>query len=656
MNILILSPGRRVEVVEYFKEVFHRDGGLVYTLDMSPYAPALYFGDKYFCVEKDFNHIERYVQNIIFICENYGIKSVISLIDPELVLLSQYQGEFDKFGIKTILSDIRFTESTFDKYVFYQKYKDTIRLIPTVESYSEAHKMIESREWSYPIFAKLRDGSASIGICKIDTEDDFAITRNNDKYIYQPFIEGIEYGVDVYFDLISGELISVFIKRKLAMRAGETDKSISVKSAKILSEILKVGKISGIRGPVDVDVFVSNRGEVFINEINPRFGGGYPHAYQCGVNFMELIMNNLKGIVNKPQFNNYEEDVILLKYSFFIPCKKMINHVYIIAEAGVNHNGRLDLALQLCNAAKDAGADAVKFQTWKTEKIVTRNAELAVYQENNISDKTKSQFKMLKELELSYDNFEVVKNHCDEIGIQFLSTPDEIDSLDFLCNFNLPFIKLGSGDVTNIPFLRLVGSRHIDVVLSTGMSYLGDVEIAYRTLIEAGAKSVSLLHCTTNYPCPMHEVNLRAIQTLKDAFHCSVGYSDHTMGVEVPVAAVAMGAEIIEKHFTLDKEMDGPDHKASLNPEELKQMVVAIRHIEQALGDGIKQPNESEKQISEVVLKRIVAATPIKEGEVLSADNMTVKRSTVGLKASLWDLVNGRIATCNYAIDEPIII
>lgn len=334
----------------------------------------------------------------------------------------------------------------------------------------------------------------------------------------------------------------------------------------------------------------------------------------------------------------------------------MINHVYIIAEAGVNHNGRLDLALQLCNAAKDAGADAVKFQTWKTEKIVTRNAELAVYQENNISDKTKSQFKMLKELELSYDNFEVVKSHCDEIGIQFLSTPDEIDSLDFLCNFNLPFIKLGSGDVTNIPFLRLVGSRHIDVVLSTGMSYLGDVEIAYRTLIEAGSKSVSLLHCTTNYPCPMYEVNLRAIQTLKDAFHCSVGYSDHTMGVEVPVAAVAMGAEIIEKHFTLDKEMDGPDHKASLNPEELKQMVVAIRHIEQALGDGIKQPNESEKQISEVVLKRIVAATPIKEGEVLSADNMTVKRSTVGLKASLWDLVNGRIATCNYAIDEPIII
>lgn len=306
--------------------------------------------------------------------------------------------------------------------------------------------------------------------------------------------------------------------------------------------------------------------------------------------------------------------------------------VYIIAEAGVNHNGRLDLALRLCDVAKAAGVDAVKFQTWKTEKIVTQTAAKATYQVENTHSNEETQFDMLKKLELSYRQFFEIKEYCDKIGIDFLSTPDEEDSLNFLVDLHLP------------------------VILSTGMSYLSDVETAYRTLLKAGAKSVSLLHCTTNYPCPMSEVNLRAMQTLKDAFHCVVGYSDHTMGIEIPIAAAAMGAEIIEKHFTLDKEMDGPDHKASLNPEELKQMVVAIRHIEQALGDGIKQPNESEKQISEVVLKRIVAATPIKEGEVLSADNMTVKRSTVGLKASLWDLVNGRIATCNYAIDEPIII
>lgn len=330
--------------------------------------------------------------------------------------------------------------------------------------------------------------------------------------------------------------------------------------------------------------------------------------------------------------------------------------VYIIAEAGVNHNGRLDLALRLCDVAKAAGVDAVKFQTWKTEKIVTQTAAKATYQVENTHSNEETQFDMLKKLELSYRQFFEIKEYCDKIGIDFLSTPDEEDSLNFLVDLHLPVLKIGSGEVTNIPYLRRIGSKHLPVILSTGMSYLSDVETAYRTLLKAGTKSVSLLHCTTNYPCPMSEVNLRAMQTLKDAFHCVVGYSDHTMGIEIPIAAAAMGAEIIEKHFTLDKEMDGPDHKASLNPEELKQMVVAIRHIEQALGDGIKQPNESEKQISEVVLKRIVAATPIKEGEVLSADNMTVKRSTVGLKASLWDLVNGRIATCNYAIDEPIII
>ena len=330
--------------------------------------------------------------------------------------------------------------------------------------------------------------------------------------------------------------------------------------------------------------------------------------------------------------------------------------VYIIAEAGVNHNGRLDLALRLCDVAKAAGVDAVKFQTWKTEKIVTQTAAKATYQVENTHSNEETQFDMLKKLELSYRQFFEIKEYCDKIGIDFLSTPDEEDSLNFLVDLHLPVLKIGSGEVTNIPYLRRIGSKHLPVIVSTGMSYLSDVETAYRTLLKAGAKSVSLLHCTTNYPCPMSEVNLRAMQTLKDAFHCVVGYSDHTMGIEIPIAAAAMGAEIIEKHFTLDKEMDGPDHKASLNPEELKQMVVAIRHIEQALGDGIKQPNESEKQISEVVLKRIVAATPIKEGEVLSADNMTVKRSTVGLKASLWDLVNGRIATCNYAIDEPIII
>ena len=331
-----------------------------------------------------------------------------------------------------------------------------------------------------------------------------------------------------------------------------------------------------------------------------------------------------------------------------------MNRVYIIAEAGVNHNGDKNLALRLCDAAKAAGVDAVKFQTWKTEKIVTKSAALAEYQENNISDKGASQFEMLKQLELSYNEFVEVRDYCNQIGIQFLSTPDTEEDMDFLLSLGLPVLKIGSGEVTNIPFLRAIGKRHQKVILSTGMSNLSDVEKAYNTLLESGAKEVSLLHCTTNYPCPYDEVNLQAMQTLKAAFKCQVGYSDHTMGIEVPIAAVAMGAEIIEKHFTLDKKMEGPDHKASLDPCELKQMVDSIRNIEKALGDGIKRPNASEQKNAEVVLKRIIANKPIKKGDILGTDNLSLLRSSTGIPAKFWDLVAGKAAKRDYKEDEPI--
>ena len=327
--------------------------------------------------------------------------------------------------------------------------------------------------------------------------------------------------------------------------------------------------------------------------------------------------------------------------------------VYIIAEAGVNHNGRLDLALKLCDAAKEAGVDAVKFQTWKTEKIVTKSAAKAAYQEENTGC-DQSQFEMLKELELSYSDFEKINDYCKKIGVQFLSTPDEEESLDFLCSMNLPFVKIGSGEVTNIPYLRVIGSKHQKIVISTGMSTLADVEKAYNTLMESGAKEVAMLHCTTNYPCPYEEVNLQAMQTMKAAFKCQVGYSDHTMGIEVPIAAVAMGAEIIEKHFTLDRTMDGPDHQASLEPQELKQMVKSIRNIEQSMGDGIKRPNASEQKNAEVVLKRIIAKEPIKKGDILSENNLTLLRSSDGIPAKFWDLVVNRLARRDYQKDEPI--
>lgn len=333
---------------------------------------------------------------------------------------------------------------------------------------------------------------------------------------------------------------------------------------------------------------------------------------------------------------------------------KKVNRVFIIAEAGVNHNGQFDLALRLCDEAKKAGVDAVKFQTWKTENIVTPSAALAKYQEENISTKSDSQFKMLKRLELSYADFVKIKAYCEKIGITFLSTPDDEESLDFLCSLNIDFIKVGSGEVTNIPYLRKIGLKKQHIVLSTGMSTLGDVERAYNTLLSAGATSVDLLHCTTNYPCPMKEVNLRAMLTLKKAFKCKVGYSDHTMGIEVPIAAVAMGATIIEKHFTLDKTMEGPDHKASLNPQELSEMVIAIRNIENALGDGIKKPNKSEEEISKVVLKSIVAKIDIVRGDVFSADNLTIKRASSGISAAYWNFVIGKTSFKDFKIDDCI--
>ena len=315
MNLLILSPGRRVEIVEYFKETFHAVGRKVYTLDMSPYAPALYSGDEYFRIDKDFNHLESYIDHILDISKEKNVCAILTLIDPELVLLSDYKEKFDAQGIKLILSDLNFIKQTFDKFGFYNNYKDTIKLVETVGSYEDAIQKINSGEWTYPLFAKLRDGSASIGIKKIIVPNDFEGVKENKQYIYQPFIDGTEYGVDVYFDMISGDLVSIFMKKKIAMRAGETDKAVSVKSDKVLDEIKKLKNIHGLYGPIDVDVFVSNDDEVYINEINPRFGGGHPHAYGCGVNFMKLILNNLEGRKNEPAFNDYKEGVMMLKYN-----------------------------------------------------------------------------------------------------------------------------------------------------------------------------------------------------------------------------------------------------------------------------------------------------------------------------------------------------
>lgn len=310
----------------------------------------------------------------------------------------------------------------------------------------------------------------------------------------------------------------------------------------------------------------------------------------------------------------------------------MSQKVFIIAEAGVNHNGSLALAKQLVDVAAECGADAVKFQTFKAESLVTKTAKQAEYQTAN-TGKQESQFDMLKRLELSETDHHELVAHCCKNQIEFMSTPFDLKSIHFLNALGVERFKIPSGEITNYPYLKVVGSFNKEIVLSTGMATLADIEAALNLLVESGTdkNKITILHATTDYPTHMQDVNLTAMQTIAQAFKVKVGYSDHTLGIEVPTAAVALGATIIEKHFTLDKNLPGPDHKASLEPDELKAMVKAIRNIEIALGDGIKRPSTSEQKNMQVARKSLVALTDIKKGETFSEQNLTVKRPGLGI-------------------------
>lgn len=325
---------------------------------------------------------------------------------------------------------------------------------------------------------------------------------------------------------------------------------------------------------------------------------------------------------------------------------------FIIAEAGVNHNGNINLAYKLIEQAKEAGADCIKFQTFKAEKLVSINAQKAEYQKKMTGDS--SQLEMLKKLELSYEDFVSLKAYCDTVGIMFLSTPFDFDSIEFLNSIEMPFWKIPSGEITNYPYLVALANTHRPVVMSTGMSDIEEIEKAIEVLRNNGTKDIRLLHCNTEYPTPFSDVNLAAINTMTDYFGLEVGYSDHTKGIEVAIAAVAYGAKIIEKHFTLDSTMEGPDHKASLEPDELKRMVSAIRNIEMAIGDGIKKPSNSELKNRDVARKSIVASRHIYKGELLSDGNVTTKRPGNGISPMLWNSVIGQRACMDFEEDELI--
>ncbi|WP_347488243.1 N-acetylneuraminate synthase [Desulfoscipio sp. XC116] len=330
-----------------------------------------------------------------------------------------------------------------------------------------------------------------------------------------------------------------------------------------------------------------------------------------------------------------------------------MSDIFIIAEAGVNHNGDIKLAKKLVDAAKSAGADAVKFQTFKTESLVSKAAPKAEYQKQNTMTDG-NQLEMLKKLELSYNYFKELKEYCTEKGILFLSTAFDFDSIECLESLEMPVYKVPSGEITNLPYLMKIAGTGKPVIISTGMSDLDEVGSAIKVLRDNGAGTMTLLHCNTQYPTPFEDANLMAMLTLRERFGVAVGYSDHTLGIEAPIAAVALGATVIEKHFTLDKSLEGPDHKASLDPQELKAMVTSIRNIEVALGDGIKQPSASEIMNKAAARKSIVAGRNIAKGEIFTEDNLAIKRPGNGISPMKWFEVLGMSAARDFCEDELI--
>ncbi len=327
----------------------------------------------------------------------------------------------------------------------------------------------------------------------------------------------------------------------------------------------------------------------------------------------------------------------------------------IIAEAGVNHNGDINLAKQLIEVASKSGADYVKFQTFKTELVVSKFAQKAEYQKQ-ITKENESQFEMIKKLEFNNKTHLELLNGCKENNIKFLSTPFDLESIELLFDLGIKLYKVPSGEITNYPYLRKVAQKQLPIILSTGMANLSEIEQALDILLDNGLKrnAITILHCNTEYPTPIRDVNLKAMLTIKDAFKVNVGYSDHTLGIEIAIAAVSMGASVIEKHFTLDKTMDGPDHKASLEPDELKAMIKGIRDIELAMGSGIKKSSPSESKNKAIARKSIIAKRTIKKGEIFSEKNITVKRPGTGISPMRWEELIGKIAMKDFMLDDLI--
>ncbi len=579
----------------------------------------------------------------------YGVDIIIPFVDgaiePAATVAAACEGLFCPCCPPSL------SASLFDKIISARLFEDAGLAIPA--TYHPGAQAV------FPLIAKPRRGSASKGIIVIPDQSALDRIPSPDDYLIQEYISGAEeYTVDCYIDRAGG-IMTISPRRRLTTLGGEVTRTLTLDRPDLVESAREAITRLSLRGAVTLQYLSSPRGPLLM-EINPRLGGGATATIAAGADIAAMIVD--EALRRAPEPASPRPGVLTARcfhdVTFPRPAEDTLPHpahTIIIAEAGVNHNGSIERAREMVVAAARAGADYVKFQTAVPDLVISSIAPKAEYQKET-TGAGESQLEMCRAIHLPLTDYAELAGLCREHGIGFMSTPFDLVSIDCLAPLGMDYWKIPSGEITNLPYLRKIGALGEKVILSTGMSTLDEVEQALRVLEQAGTprSSVILLHCTTQYPTEPADVNLRAMDALASLGCGAVGYSDHTRGITIPIAAVARGARVIEKHFTLSRALPGPDHKASLEPGELKAMVDAIRATEAALGSGIKAVAPSEAPNIVVARKSIVAARPIKAGETFTEENITVKRPGNGISPMLWDTVIGLRAPRDFPYDSLI--
>ena len=654
INILLLGGARRVSMAEQLIRSGSRLGHEVniFSYELSREVPIALVAEVIIGLRWTDPDV---IADIARVCREKEISIVLPFVDGAIEVAARCKGELPDVFIPVVEPGL--AEVMFDKIEAAKAFAEAELPIPYTYSVLNAEM---------PAIAKPRHGSASRGIKIFHNIDDLMRLENLHEYLVQQYIEhNREFTIDCYISQ-RGEVLVTVPRLRIEVMGGEVTRTRTVDSPELIEMSRRVIDHFGFRGPVTLQFLEdTDTGRFMLMEVNPRLGGGVICSIFAGAPITDYIIEESLGLNPKPCTDwlpALSWPAIRKRPSSSTKSKDM-KHTLIIAEAGVNHNGNFEMARKMVHQAKLAGADYVKFQTAVPELVISTFAPKAEYQKQTTGE-ADSQLEMCKAIHLPLSDYARLKEICAEEGIGFMSTPFDLVSIRLLAELGQDYFKVPSGEITNLPYLREIAKAGRPVILSCGMSVIDEIEDAililtgehprYRSESKLTRDDIIVLHCNTQYPTPYCDVNLRAMLEIRDRLGVRVGYSDHTQGTEVSVAAAALGAEVVEKHFTLPRFLPGPDHKASLEPDELREMVSQIRHIDEALGDGHKQVSRSEKGNMTVARKSIVAARPIAAGEIFSEENITVKRPGNGISPMRWDEVIGRPAPRAFLYDELV--